>query len=92
MASQPGTDRLRIPTLFRHLSGACNFFKGDKTFRLNGKPWTVPETGFYTTVADVDYALKFLDEARSTGNLVPVRCFQRAHAPFTPPQDCKIQR
>ena len=23
---------------FGHLSGACHFFTGDKTFRLNGKP------------------------------------------------------
>ena len=51
---------------FGHLSGACNYFKGDKTFRLNGKPWQVPKKGFYTTVADVDYALKFLNEARKT--------------------------
>ncbi len=50
---------------FGHLSGACNFFKGDKTFRLNGEPWQVPDQGFYTTVADVDYALKFLGEARA---------------------------
>ncbi len=51
---------------FGHLSGACNFFKGDKTFRLNGEPWSVPQQDFYTTVADVDYALKFLNEARAT--------------------------
>ena len=50
---------------FGHLSGACNFFKGDNTFRLNGQPWKVPDSGFYTTVADVDYALKFLAEART---------------------------
>ena len=49
---------------FGHLSGACNFFKGDNTFRLNGEPWKVPSEGFYTTVADVDYGLKFLKEAR----------------------------
>ena len=49
---------------FGHLSGACNFFKGDKTFRLNGQPWKVPLDGFYTTVADVDFALRFLSEAR----------------------------
>ena len=34
-------------------------------WRLNGKPWQVPDSGFYTTVADVDYALKFLTEARA---------------------------
>lgn len=49
---------------FGHLSGACNYFKGDKTFRLNGEPWTVPDQGFYTTTANIDYSLKFLDEVR----------------------------
>lgn len=49
---------------FGHLSGACNFFKGDGTFRLNGEAWQVPDEDFYTTVADVDFALKFLKEAR----------------------------
>lgn len=51
---------------FGHLSGACNYFKGDNSFRLNGKAWQVPEDDFYTTVADVDFALKFLEEARKT--------------------------
>ena len=31
---------------FGHLSGACNYFKGDNTFRLNGEAWQVPERGF----------------------------------------------
>ncbi|MEM7143489.1 MAG: arylsulfatase [Verrucomicrobiota bacterium] len=54
---------------FGHLSGACNFFTGDNTFRLNGEPWKVPETlnnkTFYTTVAKIDYALDFLNEHRT---------------------------
>ena len=49
---------------FGHLSGACNFFKGDNSFRLNGTPWNVPavlnDKTFYTTVADVDFAIDFL--------------------------------
>ena len=49
---------------FGHLSGACNYFTGDQTFRLNGTPWKVPEDNFYTTVANVDFALRFLKEAR----------------------------
>lgn len=49
---------------FGHLSGACNYFSGDKTFRLDGQPWKVPAKGFYTTVANVDFALKFLNDAR----------------------------
>ena len=61
--SQEPTD-FGFDRYFGHLSGACNFFKGDKTFRLNGQPWKVPESDFYTTVADVEYALQFLSEAR----------------------------
>ena len=74
---------------FGHLSGACNFFKGDKTFRLNGEPWGVPKQDFYTTVADVDFALKFLEEARSTDK--PWYLYVAFNAPHAPlhalPQD-----
>jgi len=51
---------------FGHLSGACNYFSGDRSFRLDGEPWQVPAKDFYTTVANVDFALKFLAEARET--------------------------
>ncbi|MCP4480915.1 MAG: arylsulfatase [Planctomycetaceae bacterium] len=67
---------------FGHLSGACNFFKGDKTFRLNGEPWSVPQQDFYTTVADVDYALKFLKEARATSQ--PWYLYIAFNAPHAP--------
>lgn len=65
-----------------HLSGACNFFKGDNTFRLNGEPWKVPASNFYTTVANVDYALDFLNEARETGN--PFYLYVAFNAPHAP--------
>ena len=68
---------------FGHLSGACNFFKGDRTFRLNGQPWQVPDSGFYTTVADIDYALKFLAEARAgTKPWYLYVAFNAPHAPL----------
>lgn len=67
---------------FGHLSGACNFFKGDKTFRLNGKPWKVPESGFYTTVAKIDFALDFLKEARTTKK--PFYLYVAFNAPHAP--------
>ncbi len=51
---------------FGHLSGATNFFTGDDTFRLDGKKFDVPQQGFYTTDANTDYAIEFLDEARQT--------------------------
>ncbi len=65
-----------------HLSGATHFFKGDKTFRLNGKPWEVPQEGFYTTVANADYALKFLAEARQAEK--PWLCYMAFNAPHAP--------
>jgi len=68
-----------------HLSGACNYYRGDKTFRLNGQPWPVPEQGFYTTVANVDYALKFLAEAREAARpWFLYVAFNAPHAPLQP--------
>lgn len=46
-----------------HLSGATNFFTGDDTFRLNGKSWSEFDSDFYTTDANVDYSIRFIDEA-----------------------------
>jgi arylsulfatase A-like enzyme len=70
---------------FGHLSGACNYFTGDDTFRLNGKPWTVPATGFYTTIAKVDFALEFLAEARAAEKpWFLYIAFNAPHAPLQP--------
>jgi arylsulfatase len=65
-----------------HLSGATHFFKGDDTFRLNGEKWEVPEDGFYTTVANADYALKFIEEARKKQK--PWLCYMAFNAPHAP--------
>lgn len=50
-----------------HLSGACNFFTGDNSFRYNGALYPIPATlngrPFYTTHAITDFALEFLEEA-----------------------------
>ena len=48
---------------FGHLSGATDYFHGDDTFREGERPFTVPKTGFYTTDANTDRAMGFLDEA-----------------------------
>jgi arylsulfatase A-like enzyme len=70
---------------FGHLSGATNYFTGDKTFRLNGQPFTVPETGFYTTIANVDHALKFIAEARAAKKpWFHYIAFNAPHAPLQP--------
>ncbi len=70
---------------FGHLSGACNYYRGDTTFRLNGEPWKVPDHGFYTTVANVDHALDFLGEARSAKKpWFLYLAFNAPHAPLQP--------
>ncbi|MCH8216447.1 MAG: sulfatase-like hydrolase/transferase, partial [Planctomycetes bacterium] len=69
---------------FGHLSGVCNYFKGDETFRLNGEPWKVPMSDFYTTVADVDFALDFLEEARKSKK--PFYLYVAFNAPHCPLQ------
>lgn len=69
---------------FGHLSGSCNYFTGDDTFRLNGRPWPVPAEGFYTTVANADFALKFLDEARASKK--PWCLYVAFNAPHSPLQ------
>jgi len=70
---------------FGHLSGATNYYKGDKTFRLNGQPWKVPAEGFYTTVANVDHALEFLGEVRREKKpWFLYLAFNAPHAPLQP--------
>jgi arylsulfatase len=53
-----------------HLSGATDFFAGDKTFRLDTEPWKVPAElngkRFYTTEANVDFAIDFLKDRRAS--------------------------
>jgi arylsulfatase len=42
-------DSTPIDRYFEHLSGACNFFKGDNTFRLDNPIFQVPNQAIYTT-------------------------------------------
>ena len=69
-----------------HLSGACNFFTGDETFRHNGEKYNVPKRlngrPFYTTHAMGDFALKFLDEA--TAQKDPFLLYVAFNAPHYP--------
>lgn len=82
LAGQP-TD-FGFERYFGHLSGACNYFYGDSTFRLNGQPWKVPKDGFYTTVANVDYGLEFLKEAGDSAK--PWFLYVAFNAPHAPLQ------
>jgi arylsulfatase A-like enzyme len=82
LAKEP-TDR-GFDRYFGHLSGATDYFKGNNTFRLNGKPFKVPAKGFYTTDAFTDYAIRFIDESRASGK--PFFCYLAYNAPHYPLQ------
>ena len=69
---------------FGHLSGATNFFTGDQTFRLNGKKYEVPKSGFYTTDAKTDYAIRFIDEALKEEKKKPFFLYLAYNAPHYP--------
>ncbi len=70
---------------FGHLSGATNYYHGDNTFRLNGEKWTVPDQGFYTTIANVDRAIEFIGEARAAEKpWFQYVAFNAPHAPLQP--------
>ncbi len=75
-----------------HLSGATNFFTGDETFRLNGIPWAVPQElngrPFYTTNAIMDFALDFLEEARTKDQpFLLYTAFNAPHYPLQAPEE-----
>jgi arylsulfatase len=75
-----------------HLSGATNYFTGDNTFQLNGEEWAVPETlngrPFYTTYANVDFALDFLNQATAGEEpFLLYVAFNAPHYPLQAPED-----
>lgn len=69
---------------FGHLSGATNFFTGDKTFRLNGQPWSDFDDNFYTTDANIDWAQKFLTETLDQQPEKPFFLYVAHNAPHYP--------
>ena len=82
--SQEPTD-FGFQRYFGHLSGATNYYLGDKTFRLNGEKWQVPDKGFYTTIANVDRAIEFIGQARAANKpWFHYIAFNAPHAPLQP--------
>ena len=71
-----------------HLSGACNFFTGDNSFRLNGKEWGIPKNlngkPFYTTHAITDFALDFIAEGEVGETSDPFFLYIAYNAPHYP--------
>ena len=72
---------------FGHLSGATNFFTGDKTFRLDREVFQVPKEGFYTTDADTDYAMQFIRERKPDQPFFLYLAYNAPHYPLQAPQE-----
>ena len=71
---------------FGFLTGATNYFKGNDSFRLDHDPFTVPATGFYTTDAFTDYAIRSVEEARAKAPEKPFFLYLAYNAPHDPLQ------
>lgn len=67
-----------------HLSGATNYFEGDASFRLDGRPWKGFGNGFYNTIANADHAIEFIDQAGTSGK--PLFLYLAFNAPHYPLQ------
>jgi arylsulfatase A-like enzyme len=71
-----------------HLSGATDFFQGDDTFRKNGKEWNEFDDDFYTTDANVDFAMEFLDNAlKKDKPFFHYIAFNAPHYPLQAPKE-----
>lgn len=71
---------------FGHLSGACNYFTGDRTFRIDREVFEVPATGFYTTDANTDWAIRFVREAESNKPFFLYLAYNAPHYPLQAPE------
>jgi len=71
-----------------HLSGKTDYFRGDSTFRYNGETWSDFGQEFYTTDANVDYSLEFLEEAVGSGKpFFHYIAFNAPHYPLQAPRE-----
>ena len=71
-----------------HLSGSTDYFLGDATFRINGEKWNEFDEDFYTTDANVDYSIRFLDEALESGKpFFHYVAFNAPHYPLQAPKE-----
>jgi arylsulfatase len=71
---------------FGFMGGGTNFFLGDDSFTLDGKPWSVPKEDFYVTTALSDYAEKFIREEHDAHPDQPFFMYLAYNAPHSPIQ------
>lgn len=71
-----------------HLSGMTDFFVGDSTFRYNGEVWKDFGEDFYTTDANADFSIRFLEEAIGSGKpFFHYIAFNAPHYPLQAPRE-----
>jgi arylsulfatase len=72
---------------FGHLSGASDYFRGNATHRLDAEPFKPKDdSSFYTTDANADYAIRFLDESHRENPDKPFFMYLAFNAPHSPLQ------
>ncbi len=63
------------------MGGGTDFFAGDDSFTLDGKPWPVPKQDFYVTTALTDHAVKFIREEKQSYSDKPFFLYLGYNAP-----------
>lgn len=71
---------------FGHLSGSTDYFKGNDTWRLDDKPFTDFKEDFYSTDANTDYAIRFVEQAHQQAANKPFFLYLAYNAPHYPLQ------
>jgi len=71
---------------FGFMGGATDFFLGDSSFTLDGKPWKVPQENFYVTTALTEYAVRFIREETQAHPRQPFFLYLAYNAPHAPIQ------
>lgn len=72
---------------FGHLSGGSDYFKGSPSHRLDSAPFKPkPDGKFYTTDANADYAIKFMEESNEKQPDKPFFMYLAFNAPHSPLQ------
>ena len=71
---------------FGFLHDRPDYFRGNNFFRVDHEPFTVPSSGFYTTDAFTEYAIRYLSDARRTSPNKPFFLYLAYNAPHDPLQ------
>ena len=71
---------------FGFMGGGTDFFLGDDSFTLDGKPWPVPKKDFYVTTALTEQAVRFIREEKAAHPEQPFFLYVAYNAPHAPIQ------